>query len=331
MVIKLTKHSVPSDGDRFLWVRFRALGDVLQALAEVYLIKQIFPTLHICFLTKPEYAEIVRSQPYIEEVICGDKAPISIMKQTAKLIKANHYNWIGYTYKGMHMPYLAWRSGIKNRLGNSNFLPFLETANIYKWGKANGIDFHSRLEKSCFATQNSTQFAKNILSPFEGRKKIFCIIGASTVEKMWPTAHWIEFLTPIVNDGWSVVLNGYGEREQKVADEIADNLPKENVLNLVGKLNYVNMIGVVSECRIAVGNDTGPLHMAALCGIPTVGIFDYIQPIEVGYNMPWLNFAVAREEKLQTFYAKKRQQSVLAEIEPQAVREKFDELVRNWL
>jgi len=323
----MSKVSLPQPGDKFLWVRFGSLGDVLQALSEAYLVKKKFPDIKLCFMTRQEYADVAKSQPYIEEVVIGEKSPSSVLKQTANMLHEHKFDWIASTFKGAHMPFMAWRSGIKNRLGNSKFLPFLETANIYKWGNANGIDFHARTEKSCFPTVKSTKFAKEILSPLDGKKKIFCVIGASTVEKMWLTASWIEFLTPLVNDGWSVVLNGYGEREQKVADEIADHLPRENVLNLVSKLNYVNMIGVVSECQIAVGNDTGPLHMAALCGIPTVGIFDYIQPIEVGYNMPWLNFAVAREEKLQTFYAKKRQQSVLAEIEPQAVWEKFDELV----
>ena len=324
------KYSVPQDREKFLWVRFGSLGDVLQALASAYLVKKRFPDIKLCFMTRREYADVVKSQPYIDKVVLGEKTPNTVLKQTAAMLHEEKFDWIASTFKGAHMPVLSWLGQVKNRLGDSHYLPFLDTANVYKWAEAHGIDLRSRKEKSCFATEESTAFARQILAPLNRKKKIFCVIGASSVEKMWPAEYWIEFLKPLAAKGWSMVINGYGEREQAVADKIAENLPDENVLNLVGKLNYVNMIGIASECQIAVGNDTGPLHLAALCGIPTVGIFDYIQPVDVGYNMPWLTFAVAREEKLQTFYAKKRDASVLAELKPEKVREKFDELAEKF-
>ncbi|MBQ0055875.1 MAG: hypothetical protein KBS54_07035, partial [Synergistaceae bacterium] len=209
-------------------------------------------------------------------------------------------------------------------------LPFLETANIYDWTKAHGINLFQRTEKSLFASEENIAFAKNILAPLQDKKKIFCVIGASSINKMWPTEHWIDFLKPLAEAGWGIVLNGYGPTEQAVADKIADALPQTNTLNLVGKLNFVHMIGVASACQIAAGHDTGPLHLVALCGVPTVGIFDYIQPIEAGYNVPWLVFAVARAERLQTFYHKKRNANVLAELKVEKVREKFDELVEKY-
>jgi ADP-heptose:LPS heptosyltransferase len=91
------------------------------------------------------------------------------------------------------------------------------------------------------------------------------------------------------------------------------------------------MAAVVRECDMAIGNDTGPLHMASLSGIPTLGIFDYIQPAEVGYAMPWFACVVSRNEPLQTFYAKKRCQSVLAEISSDKVRRAFDFLAEKFL
>lgn len=318
--------SVPKAGDKFLWVRFYLFGDVLQALADAQLIKDKFPDIKLDFMTKAEYVDVVRAQPYIDDVIVGEKSPNSVLKQTAKLLRERKYDWIASTFKGAHMAVLSWLGHVPNRLGDSHYLPFLQTANIYNWAESLNIQLRSRTQKAIYATAEAQQFAKEILKPLDGQKKLFCVIGASTPEKMWPTEYWIELLKPLAEEGWSFVINGYGEREEAVANQIAENLPKEAALNLVGKLNYVNMIGVVSECQAAIGNDTGPLHMAALCAVPTVGIFDYIQPVDVGYNMPWLKFAVAREENLQTFYAKRRDAAVLAELKPKKVREKFDEL-----
>ncbi len=326
----MAKFSVPKPNDKFLWVRFNGLGDILQALADAYYIKQKFPEIHLSFLAPPKFADIVTSQPYIEEFISGYKKPLSRMFETAHIIREKKFDWVASTHKGTHTTVMLYLTGIRHRLGYSHYVQFLNTDNIYSWTQAHGINLRTRPEKALFAPADSTAYAKELLKPLDGKKKIFCLIGAGTVKKRWPTKYWIELLKPLITAGWCAVLIGYDTEENTIANEIVTTLTSESVLNVVGRVDFIKMLGVAGECQIAVGNDTGPLHLAALCGIPTVGIFDYIPPVDVGYNMPWLTFAVAREEKLQTFYAKKRDASVLAELKPEKVREKFDELVEKF-
>ncbi|MDO5562784.1 MAG: glycosyltransferase family 9 protein [Synergistaceae bacterium] len=320
----------PNPNDKFLWVRFGALGDVLEALTCAFLVKQKFPDVRMSFLTTPPYVGIVKSQPYIDDVICGEKSPVAEMMKTAALLREKKYDWIGSTFKGSHMPFLSFFGGVKNRLGSSKYFPFIDTCNVYKWANANGIDLNDRLQPSIFPTDENVSFAEDLFLTFKDRKKIFVVSGASTEQKMWPVDNWIDFLRPLVSDGWLPIMNGYGQREERIVNQILDGIGVNNGLNLVGKLDYLKMAAVVRECDAAIGNDTGPLHMAALSGVPTVGIFDYVQPIEVGYNMPWLVCAVGREKPLQTFYAKRRSQSILTEIKPSVVRMKFDSLTKEF-
>lgn len=330
MFKKKMKNS-PGDKDKFLWVRFGALGDVLQALTCVSLVKEKFPEVKMSFLTTPPYVEIVKSQPYIDEVLCGEKRPLGIMFETIKALRKNRYDWVGSTFKGSHIVFLNLLSGIKNRLGDSSYFPFLQTGNIYEWANSNNINLHDRSYPSICATEENMIFSKKLFSPYVGKKKLFAVIGASKESKKWPLNNWIEFLRPLIADDWTIVLNGHGHKECLFAESIIKEVGRDSILNLVNKLDYMQMAAVVRECDVAVGNDSGPLHMAALSGVPTIGIYDYIQPLEVGYSMPWFSSVISREESLQTFYTKRRSQSLLAEISAKDVLQKFDFHVNKFV
>jgi ADP-heptose:LPS heptosyltransferase len=84
-----------------------------------------------------------------------------------------------------------------------------------------------------------------------------------------------------------VVLNGHGDFEAGVAGEIEAEFGGMPVLNLVGRLPFLLMTAVAQACTVAVGNDTGPLHLAALAGTSTLGFFGVTDAYKAGYRMPW--------------------------------------------
>jgi len=319
----------PQKGERFLWVRFWALGDVLQGAADAFLVKKKFPDISVSFLTMPIYREIIASQPYIDEVICGNKRPLTEFFRTAYLMRKKKYDWIGSTYRGGRIPLLSLLGGVKNRIGDSRYFQFINDCNVYDWGKEHGFSIFERDEPCIFAAPDSMENASKILHDLRG-KKIFAVIGASFEAKMLPAENWVKILLPLVNDGCSVVLNGYGEKEDKIAACIIDGIGiknEERVLNLVGKLNFAQMLGVALSCDIAVGNDSGPLHIPALGGIPTVGISDYILPKEIGYLMPWFTPITAYNKPLGNLKNRHRSQSAIANIPPEAIVNKIREKI----
>ena len=323
----MREYPVPNQGESFLYARMGGLGDVLEALADAYEIKKKFPGIKLIFMTQKMYASLAESQPYVDETVVGHKEPFSVVLKTIQMFRKRKFDWSASTYKGTHLTIMNYLGGIKYRLGCSLYAPFLETANLYKWAANFGINLRKRNGRCIFAPEESLMYAKKILEPLGGKKKLFCVIGASSDTKMWPLENWIRFLDPLAKSGWIFVLNGYGKREAEFAQKIEAAFGNDKVLNLVGKLNFVRMIGIVSECQAAVGNDTGPLHMAALCGIPTVGIFDYVLPVDFGYNIDNFRYVVARNEQLQVVYQKKREQALLLKIQPETVWEVFNELV----
>lgn len=322
----MKKFPTPNANDKLLYVRFSAFGDVLQAVAEAKQIRDKFPKIKLSFLTAPQYAKLISAQPYIEEVICGEKRPFSVMLQTAKLLREKKFDWICCSMRGGHMPVLSCLGNVKYRLSDTEYFPFLDSCNIHKWAIAQSIDLYARNGRCIFPSDESIAFAKEILKPLHGKNTLFAVLGGSNEGKMWPIEYWTDFLKQVIAQNWGVVLIGAGKEELKIAKEIEFNLQNEAILNIVDKLSIENLSGVANECQFAIGNDTGPLHLAVLSGLKTIGIFGHTITRDVGYNMSWLspiwgqqNFSA---EQLKTLCEK----DIMASIKPDQVLAIFDKL-----
>jgi ADP-heptose:LPS heptosyltransferase len=62
-----------------------------------------------------------------------------------------------------------------------------------------------------------------------------------------------------------------GPAEARLAQEIADNAPQ--AANLVGRTAFTDLATLGARAALAVGNDTGPLHLVAAAGAPTLALF----------------------------------------------------------
>ena len=62
----------PRDGDRVLWIRFSAFGDVLQSAASACAFKRAYPGVRLTFLTRSEYGDILGKHPYIDDLLCPE-------------------------------------------------------------------------------------------------------------------------------------------------------------------------------------------------------------------------------------------------------------------
>jgi ADP-heptose:LPS heptosyltransferase len=150
-----------------------------------------------------------------------------------------------------------------------------------------GVEFTRRDKAAIFTTREDKDRARAMLSGLPD-KKLFAVIGASKPQKFWPIRNWLEFLPTLLADGWGIILNGHGEAEARTARDIEEALRNPAVRNLVGQTPFPLMAAVAEACTAAAGNDTGPLHLAALVGTPTLGFFGVTDAYGMGFRMPWL-------------------------------------------
>ena len=68
-----------------------------------------------------------------------------------------------------------------------------------------------------------------------------------------------------------VVLIG-SERERSIAERIRERM-KAPAAILNGKTTLETLIGLLAESSLMITNDSGPMHIAAALGVPTVAVF----------------------------------------------------------
>jgi ADP-heptose:LPS heptosyltransferase len=71
--------------------------------------------------------------------------------------------------------------------------------------------------------------------------------------------------------GWRIAFTG-SRAEAPLVGEVVSRMERP-AIDLSGRLGVGGLAGLLSRCAVVVANDTGPLHLAAALGTPTVGVY----------------------------------------------------------
>ncbi|RKR89815.1 ADP-heptose:LPS heptosyltransferase [Micromonospora pisi] len=107
--------------------------------------------------------------------------------------------------------------------------------------------------------------------PAPDRPRIALHPGASDPRRRWPAERFAEVAERLVADGYEVFVTGTAQ-ERDLADQVV-TAARAPVRSLAGELSLGGLLGFYTGCAVVVANDTGPVHVAAAVGTPTVGIF----------------------------------------------------------
>ncbi|RUW62288.1 glycosyltransferase family 9 protein [Mesorhizobium sp. M7A.F.Ca.US.008.03.1.1] len=105
--------------------------------------------------------------------------------------------------------------------------------------------------------------------------------GASFEGRRWQPERFAAAIVEIAGEtGLDVVLVG-GPDEREIAERIVARTAP-SVVNLVGDLSLESLLAVLKQARLFLGNESGPMHMAAAAGTPVVGLFGLTEPSRWG-------------------------------------------------
>lgn len=105
---------------------------------------------------------------------------------------------------------------------------------------------------------------------------------ANWAGKQWPAANYIELAQKITApDGLLpnariAVIAAPGEEAR--AYEVLNAFEPARRVDAIAKGDPLLGAAVLRRCALFIGNDSGPMHMAAAVGIPSVGLFGYGWP-----------------------------------------------------
>ncbi len=112
--------------------------------------------------------------------------------------------------------------------------------------------------------------------------------GAAAKYKRWPMEKYADLVDKIVEKSSSAIILMGDLKEAPLCEEIVRRLRGKpacrtgRVTNAAGKTTVGQMAALFKNCRLAIVNDGGPLHIAAACGVATVSIFGPVDPAVYG-------------------------------------------------
>ena len=101
-------------------------------------------------------------------------------------------------------------------------------------------------------------------------------LGTTWATKRWEVTHFTDLIQQITHLLPKVKVVLVGSSEER---ELAETLPTSlSAINLVGKTGILQLGALLERCEACVTCDSGPMHIAAAVGTPTVALFGPTSP-----------------------------------------------------
>lgn len=269
--------------ERILVIKLSALGDFIQAFGPFAAIRKAHPKAHITLLTTAPYAGLARQSPWFDQV------------------------WIDQRPKAWNLPAL-WRLRSQLRSGqfqrvydlqtsqrSSGYLRLLGGPQAVEWsGIAPGCSHpHANPNRDHMHTVDrqaeQLQMAGiapsgwpsldwlgddakvNTLLQGLGPCALLAPGGAPhRPEKRWSPTRYAQLAQLLAAQGLTPLVLGT-ESERDAEQAILKACPK--AVTLIGKTTFADIAALARRATLAVGNDTGPMHLISVCGCPSLVLF----------------------------------------------------------
>jgi heptosyltransferase-1 len=280
--------------NQVLLIRSSSLGDIVHALPVVHDMRAHCPGLAIDWVAEEPFAALVRLNPGVRRVI-----PVALRRWRHQLLSRS-----------------TWReaTAFRSELGSERYDAVIDLQEQVKgaliaWlahGPVHGPDRASaheavaalfyrhrhRIDARQHLLVRCRRLAGAVLGyeprgaprfdltppPAHGAPDapyVVCLHGTSQDEKLWPEAHWRTLLEHFANAGLTVVLPWGNRGEAARSERLAAGVPGVTVPPWRA---LPELAGLLARALLVVGVDTGPTHLAAALGRPTVGVFIATDP-----------------------------------------------------
>jgi heptosyltransferase II len=265
----------------FLIIQTAFIGDVILATALIEKIHQFYPEAEIDFLLRKGNETLLLNHPYLREVIVFDKKKkYKNLFFLIKKIRSNRYDQLVNVQRFATTGIMAMLSKAKHRIGfNKNPLSFFNTTTIsHEVGNLHEVDRNQRLIASFTDTASAKPKLYPTLTDFDTVKKYqsgsyYCIAPTSVwFTKQWPAEKWIELIQKIQDKEKSIFLLG-APADHHVCESIRLASGLSKVINLAGKLNFLESAALMKSAEMNFVNDSAPMHLASAMNAPVTAIY----------------------------------------------------------
>ena len=96
--------------------------------------------------------------------------------------------------------------------------------------------------------------------------------GSPVALKRWRPERYAKLADWLVAQKRAKIIFVGVDAEMPIIAEI-QALMREKSFNIAGKTSLTQLASILHVCQLFIGNDSGPMHLAAAVGIPTIGLY----------------------------------------------------------
>ncbi|WP_025762653.1 glycosyltransferase family 9 protein [Dyadobacter tibetensis] len=283
---------------RILITRTDAIGDVVLTLPVCGIIKKAIPGAHISILARPYTRAVIEVSDSIDAFVDYTQLMSLPEDQQLALLKKYNFDAIIHLVTLKHISQLAQEAGIGIRIGTVSRPYHWHTCNELIWLRRKASDLHeAQLHCKLIRPLTKIRIPDKLWEYYQFRhfetlpaplqqaldtdKFRFIIHPKSNKNALeWDLAYFSALIRLLDPERFQIYITG-SEAESIELQPWMKTLP-EHVVDLTGRLTLSQLISFINEADGLLAASTGPLHLAAACGIHTLGLYPNQRPKHAG-------------------------------------------------
>ncbi|MFC0515403.1 glycosyltransferase family 9 protein [Mucilaginibacter angelicae] len=284
--------------------RVDAIGDVVLTLPVAAYIKKLFPGAKVSFLGRTYTQPVINTITSIDAFLNYDELKKLPDNEQAEYLQKQNIDAVIHVLPNKHIAKITRQAGIKLRIGTTN--------RVFHWYTCNKLVKLSRKKSNL----HEAQLNLILLNPlglkhvpslqdivahnnFHNKAELTPALAAVLVNDRfnliihpkshgsgmeWGLDNFAKLIRILPADQFNIIITG-SEKEKALLTSWIETLPA-TVQDMTGQMSLEQLITFISKADGLIASGTGPLHLAAMTGINTLGLFPSLRPIHPGRWAP---------------------------------------------
>jgi lipopolysaccharide heptosyltransferase II len=279
--------------ERILIVLLGAIGDVVRALPLANRLRAGYPAAHIAWAVEPHAAPVLAKHPALDERLIFERSGgVRAFRSFLRRVRDGGFDLVLDLQRHAKSGLVSAATRAPVRIGfhrhNAKELNWLANTHTIApveargWKLAQYLRFADLLELPPQAprfdvtlTPDEETRVAQLLAPLQ-RPFAALFLGSTWESRVWFAEGYAEVVAALDERGLDAVLVG-GADVRTIADATVQRSGRPP-LDLTMRTTLRESYGVLARARLAVGPDSGPMHLAAAAGTPVVSLWGATAP-----------------------------------------------------
>lgn len=287
--------------EKFLIIRTDRIGDLILTTPVPEALKRSYPKCHVTMLVSPYTKDLLKNNPWVDEVITDDNAGLKGVLKSIKMLRQGKFDVAVLLRPTLRLAFLLFFSGIRARIGTGyrayqllfNYKIYQHRKTIEKHELEYNLDmlaplgvFPEKILPKIYLSPEEENYSRRIYDDLNIKRddlKIVIHPGSGGLSLNYPLEGFAALADKLIEElSANVILTG--NKKELAQSEKMKSLMKYQPFDLTGKTELRQLCSLLKGANLLIANSTGPMHIATAVGTPVVALFS---PLGVASPKRW--------------------------------------------